>query len=222
MRWIAIGCLVVVTLTGCASRNVAVVSDSEGRHAVTSDNLSHVIGADSVGPGDRLLLIRLGYQNPLKFVEEVMIGQFPASPSGRSYVDLEPKDQSGDMLVLLRLKGDAGDTAVIQNAVCPDRIKAWCWMTLPPDSPYVTIKLAPPGQVTYGGHITYRIRDQYPERGTRNMPVLEDYVLSDSYNSDMGAATTRWPVIKTFGPKKSLGVVKRGQSPIVEGLTRKK
>ncbi len=222
MRSIAIGCFVAVALTGCAGRNIAVVSDIEGGHAATSDNLSHVVGAGSLGPNDRLLLIRISYQNPLEFREEVMIQQFPASPSGRSGMDIKQANRSGDSLVLLRLKGDGGDTAVIQNAVCPDQIKAWCFFSTPSDSPYVTIKLAPPGQVTYGGHITYRIRDQYPERGTRNIPVLQDYKLVDSFDSDIGSAAVRWPILKTNTPKKSLGDVKRGKSPIIEYLTRKR
>ncbi len=206
--------ILVAGMLGCASRNVAVVRDVDALTPPMGDSLSEVIGQSTVKPDDRLVLFRISYKNQLEFRQSIGIAQNPVSPVGRSSMSIEPKGASGDMLVLMRFKGDGGDRGYVQPFSCLSHSRVWCSMTKTPGERYLLIRLPSPGTVAYAGHLSYEIVDRYPDRGTQNSPRLRNVRLRYETASDGAQARKKWPFLGNRKISKATVRVKKGRGEV--------
>lgn len=214
MRTIALALLVgSLALAGCAPRNVAAVLHPKGGPAVW-DSLSHLIAPDGVAADDRLVLVRVRYENLLKYKHYIEARQEPPAPEGRSSVRVYLAPGNGEDLLLLRFKRAGGDRAVVQHTGCPPDLSlglsracgAGGWLS--PDARYLQVALPPPGELAYGGRVTFRVEDAFPHRGTRTAPRMRDLAVGDDYAADLEAARTLWPHLVSRPTSKRLAEVR--------------
>jgi hypothetical protein len=189
----------LVLLAGCASpavRSVQVVADQQDgmRPGLGSPEM---VSPENLAPDDRLVIVRVGYANPLEFRHWLYVAQIPSAskPDGviRS-VDVALDGKSGERLLLLRFKAEVGDAAVIYPYACMSTQRLTCRVSAQLD-PHLSVKLPPPGGAVYLGRVQFRIEDVFPHRGTQNRPQVKGLVVRDALDEDTAAAKQRWPVL---------------------------
>lgn len=210
---IILGCLVILS-SGCASRNVAVVSDNDLRAPKVWDSASHQVNDASINEDDRLVIFGISHKNPLLFRNELNFRQYPKAKEGRSYLTIYPEGKEGDTLVLLKFKADAGETAYLQPLPCKPSTNTWCVFTRSADESHVTIALPKPGQILYAGRLYYEIEDQFPHRGTQNHALVKQLKVTNTEEQDIPTALQKWSLLKNRVITKDMAKVHKGRAKV--------
>lgn len=208
---VILGVIAFVTMSGCVSQNVALVTDVDSKAPKVSDSLSHLLGPDQINKNDRLVILRISYKNPLLFKNSVQVSQHPRGKTGRSLFEIYFQDKTGSTLVLLKFKADAGDTAHVQPKPCVSVANATCYsLTAGFDETYLNIGLPPSGKVAYAGRLYYELVDQFPHRGTQNYPIVKNMKLENGYDQDVKVALQKWPTLKHRKIGRSIASIQSG------------
>lgn len=206
-------------LAGCAARNVAAVIDARGEHPRVAGAIGHLVRLDELAADDRLVLLRVEYDNPLEFKQHLSLSQASETSGGAKYLHVDLDSGPGGELLLLRFPA-GGDTASVQHYACvptlilaiPPRMECSTF-PIPSDS-HLQVRLPPPGGVAYAGHVRFRIEDIFPHRGTRNGPRMKDLAVQDAFDADLRAARGRWPALLEGRPvARALAEIRDGRAP---------
>lgn len=201
-------------ISGCSARNVAVVTDTNLQAPKVWDNLSHQVSETAIAEEDRLVILRVSHKNPLLFRNELNFRQYPKGSQGRSSLTIYPEGEAGDVLVLLKFKADAGETAYIQPMPCKSSSGGWCVFTSSPEESHATIVLPPPRGLLYAGHLHYEIQDQFPHRGTQSHPLVKQLTVTNAEQVDLPAAMKKWPLLKKRIAKSNMATVHNGRAKV--------
>lgn len=162
----------------------------------TSPKLSAVRAYhEELAPNDKVVLVRLAYQNPLRFAHSVVIYEVPADSAdgrARDLIHLPLDDRVGDELLLLRL-GAPGRTQLLMR-LCVGASLSSCARGSP--GPDVWITPDPSQRFSYAGRIDYRLADLFPDRGTRNFLTVKEFARQDAYTADTADAAQRWSFLQ--------------------------
>jgi hypothetical protein len=208
-------------LTGCAAHNkVAAVTDARGGHPKVQGAIGHLVRLDELAADDRLVLLRVEYENPLKYKHYITVGETAAASGGAGARDLQVDldGGSGGGLLLLRFPA-GGDTATVQHYACMSTLilgipPQYRCSTFPvPSGSHLQARLPRPGEVAYLGHVRFRVEDIFPHRGTQNGPRMKELVVRDAFDADLAAARERWPGLAGRTITKELAEVRQGRAP---------
>lgn len=198
-------------LIACVGHDVAIVNDINPQPVDFFNKRKNRIEQANIQKGDRLVVLRLRYKNPLEFANLIRIRQFPHSKTGNSVAEMLLDDASGNQLTLLRFRDDGGENAYVRPTPCLYYANINCgYSPIAIDETYVKIKLPPPGEVSYAGVFSYEIEDQFPHRGTKNYPLLKKMKLTDEYEIDKKMALKNWPILLHRHLSKNIANIRTG------------